>query len=387
MRTISGFVSHIFDDQYYQGGTRAFREAITTLFGLVSQRLSSDGDSVELEAHFIATDYERSLPSQLRQSIVDSDFVIADITTASPNVLYEIGYASALNIPILIIANQSRGLPPCDIRDMLVGFYEAPSDLPERLAPSIARILTHGIQPSPHNRNSIAASVRKIWFEDDAREIHIICTPEPERSRFASRTEPNYLFLDNLEDRDALLEVSMFLSRQYPQACIFKHSSDTVGPDVLSENVVILGGPGDNDGSGNQIARELMSSLGSRILYSQGLTAMEFGEPALTLEAELRADGSVARDWGMLLAAPNPSNPFHRVVLCNGIYTYGTMAAVGVLSDAPGALTNHLLLKENFKLDDNQSHLAFELACSVSVVAGGRISFPRLRPHLIRRLA
>lgn len=387
MRTITGFVSHVFDDQYYLGGTRAFRDAILTLFDRVSQSVSSDGDSVKLEARFVATDYERSLPTQLRRYIADSDFVIADITASSPNVLYEIGYASALNIPLLIIANQSRGLPPCDIRDMLVGFYESPSDLPERLASSIARILTQGLHPSPHSKQSIAASVRRIWFSDDAREIHIICAPEPERSRFASRAEPNYLFLDNLEDRDALLEVSMFLSRQYPQACILKHSSDTVGPDVLSENVVILGGPGEGDGSGNQIARELMNSLGSHIRYSHGLTAMEFGEPMITLEAELRADGSVARDWGMLLAAPNPSNPFRRIVLCNGIYTFGTMAAVGVLSDTPGALANHILLKDHFALDDHQSLLAFEIACSVSVVAGGRISFPRLRPDLFRRLA
>jgi hypothetical protein len=377
-------VSHSFSDEHYTGGVEAFRAAITALFNRVAQILSHEGDSFLVQCRFVASDYERTLPTQLRRLIRDSDFLLADITGESPNVLYELGFATALDIPLLVIRQHGGNLPPCDIRDMLVGFYETPQELPDKLAPSLARVVAQGLSTHPITRRSSTLSIAKVWFPEETKEVHIICSPEPERSRFASKLEPNYLFVDNLEDRDALLEMAMFLSRQYPHASILKHSSDTVGPDVLTSNLVVLGGPGDKGGPGNQITRELMTALASGVRYGEGLSEMLFGEAKLM--PEFRQDGAVMKDWATLLAAPNPVNPYARVILCHGVYTYGTMAAVQVLSDLPGAMSNHIAIREIFGETNPLDGIAFETVFSVSVVAGGRISFPKITAGFVRRL-
>jgi hypothetical protein len=57
------------------------------------------------------------------QDIIDSKFIIADISEINPNVYYEIGYAHALNKPTIILAEKGTKLP-FDISPFRVLFYE-----------------------------------------------------------------------------------------------------------------------------------------------------------------------------------------------------------------------------------------------------------------------
>ena len=50
--------------------------------------------------------------------------VIADITPNNPNVYYEVGYADALNKPLILIADRKEGLKPFDVRAYRTIFYE-----------------------------------------------------------------------------------------------------------------------------------------------------------------------------------------------------------------------------------------------------------------------
>lgn len=63
----------------------------------------------------IVTDIERK--------IIESKFVIAEITTSNPNVYYEIGFARALKKPTILIAEKSVQLP-FDISPFRILFYE-----------------------------------------------------------------------------------------------------------------------------------------------------------------------------------------------------------------------------------------------------------------------
>jgi nucleoside 2-deoxyribosyltransferase len=391
MPKLTGFVSHAFDDALYEGGKTAFRAAVANLFKRVETVLSNQSGDVSVTPYFVADSYGRELPAQLRRQLRESDFLIADLSTIeigdraifNENVLFELGYALALDLPVFLVRNKNSKTLPSDVRDILAASYDAPSDivvlLEAQLAQTLARVMSSG-----GSRASADARVAQTWFDPNVFAINIICTPEPERSRFASQDEPNYLFIDNLEDRDALLEVSTFLARQYPKANIIRHSADTTPPDALNGNLVVLGGPGLDTTEGNRITRELMQALKSDVRYCGDADGLEYNGSKFLAEA--RPDKSISLDWGCIIAAQNPMNPYARVVVCHGIYTYGTLAAALALSDLPTSMPNHLLLGDAGVLDPLSGAHQFEAVFRVPIVANGRISAPKLQRDLIRRI-
>lgn len=393
MPKLVGFVSHAFDDALYHGGMAAFRGAVQQLFARVESVLSNKSGDVSVTPYFAAQDFGRELPAQLRRQLRESDFLIADLSAfdvadravVNENVLFELGFAMALELPVLLVRNKKSKFIPADVRDILAASYGAPTEIPDLLEASLAQILAHAMTAGVARATHADARVTQTWFESNVPAIHVICTPEPERSRFASQSEPNYLFVDSLEDRDALLEVSTFLARQYPKADLIRHSAEAVPPDVLTGNLVVLGGPGIARGEGNKITRDLMQALKSQVRYLDGdVDGLDYAGKQFL--AEMKADASIQRDWGCIIAAQNPMNPYARVVVCHGIFTYGTLAAALALSDRPTAMPNHLLLGDSGVLDPHSGGHQFEAVFGVQIVANGRISVPRLQRELIRRI-
>lgn len=391
MPKLVGFISHSFDDALYEGGTSAFRTGVSNLLKRVETILSNRSGDVSISPYFIAQDYGRELPAQLRRQLRESDFLIADLSTIelagkptfNENVLFELGYAMALDLPVFLVRNKKTQALPSDLRDILAASYQAPAEIAETLEAPLAQALAR-VMAAGGSRASAEARVAQTWFDPNASAIHIICTPEPERSRFASQAEPNYLFIDNLEDRDALLEVSTFLARQYPKATLIRHSADTTPPDVLTGNLVVLGGPGLTASEGNKITRELMAALHSNIRYLTESDGLEYNGKQFLAEA--REDNSIAVDWGCIIAAQNPMNPYARVVVCHGIFTFGTLAAALALSDIPTSIPNHMVLSDADVFDASLGAHQFEAVFRVPIVANGRISAPKLQRDLIRRI-
>jgi hypothetical protein len=62
--------------------------------------------------------------SDVIDQIVNSKVIIADITPPNPNVYFEVGYALALNKPIILLAQKSDKPLPFDISGFRVQFYE-----------------------------------------------------------------------------------------------------------------------------------------------------------------------------------------------------------------------------------------------------------------------
>ena len=50
-----------------------------------------------------------TIPGAMQQAIERSDFIIADLTGNSPNVMYEVGFAQALRKPVLPIVQEGVG--------------------------------------------------------------------------------------------------------------------------------------------------------------------------------------------------------------------------------------------------------------------------------------
>ncbi len=80
----------------------------------------------------------RTITEDIHQAIQSASLVIADITNANPNVMYEVGFAQAQNKPLLLVAANSRAIP-FDLAGFFVFIYDlsSPSDFVQRLARSI----------------------------------------------------------------------------------------------------------------------------------------------------------------------------------------------------------------------------------------------------------
>ncbi len=60
----------------------------------------------------------------IKKQIAEARVIIAEITPQNPNVYYEVGYADALNKPVILISDRKEGLKPFDVRAYRTIFYD-----------------------------------------------------------------------------------------------------------------------------------------------------------------------------------------------------------------------------------------------------------------------
>src|SRR5436853_2168864 len=65
-----------------------------------------------------------TIKAHVENAVRSADFCIADVTGHNPNVMYEVGYANAINKPIVLAKRRSSGLLPADISDIAILEYD-----------------------------------------------------------------------------------------------------------------------------------------------------------------------------------------------------------------------------------------------------------------------
>lgn len=99
--------------------------------------------AAELDFNVDRTDFsettERIIP-RIHAGIRRAAFVVADVSTGSPNVFYELGYAQAMGRPVVVTAKRGTRLP-FDIIDLPVVYWDRPLDLTERLPDLIRAVV------------------------------------------------------------------------------------------------------------------------------------------------------------------------------------------------------------------------------------------------------
>jgi len=85
-------------------------------------------------------EHNASILEIIQDNIRDSRAIIGDITGRNPNVFYEIGYAHALNKPIILIGKKG-GPIPFDVQSVNLILYESIVDLRDRLEKPIRRTI------------------------------------------------------------------------------------------------------------------------------------------------------------------------------------------------------------------------------------------------------
>jgi nucleoside 2-deoxyribosyltransferase len=78
----------------------------------------------------------------IQQAMLAASMVVADVTNANANVMYEVGYALGQNKPVILIASSSRSIPS-DLAHLRVVIYDLtnPSEFVQRLSKMIAQVV------------------------------------------------------------------------------------------------------------------------------------------------------------------------------------------------------------------------------------------------------
>ncbi len=252
--------------------------------------------------------------------------------------------------------------------------------------------------------------VYRFWFPRETASIRVVCPQIHDPGEFAHRSSPDYTYLDNLGDTDALLELTVFLSQCYPRASIDQFSSDDLPDGHTGGNLVVIGGPGSAEIS-NDICRQMMSMVKSSVAYSDGCEEMTIRQDGTSVERRAQygtrkstrnvVTGSIAkkgwftglkclirspvpaeleRDWGYFARFPNPLNENATVVLVNGIHTAGVVGAARAFSDRRETLRNYQSVYQS-GVDVARFECFFEVP-----VLNGESSVPEIDPPNVRPL-
>jgi len=371
------FVSHSFYNRHHIDNVEMFRSTISNVYESIGFEFGKKyGHPLTFDVFFEDAQYGKPLPAEIRSQIEKADIFVMDAAGAGPNTFYELGYAHSLGREIAIFeaVTTSTSEIPTDISDLLIGRYKSLADLTtklkERMNDQVERRMVEFRRSTKKQRH------RCFWFDPAVSEIHVICAPEPERTRFANQSSTDYLYVDNLDDRDALYEVSTFLSRAYPDAKLYRHAASQVSSDVLDSNVVLLGGP-----RNNSLTRDLADILGVRFAYADNDNSLNFslGNGSFDiLQVGKKDDNLLSLDVGYFGRFLNPFNRKNHLVMCHGCHTFGTLAACLIFADSNQALDNSRLLgfkgaSDPFELD------RIECAFEVMIMENRRIVVPSVR--------
>ena len=168
--------------------------------------------------------------------------------------------------------------------------------------------------------------------------IYVIAPYSSLTSQFRERSSPNYIFIDNLGDRDSLLELTITLARLYQISPITFHHSKDFSSDLLENDLILLGGIGYPNEPNNHVAQSLIDERKIPLSYDDN--RLIIGDKAWSSEY---IDGSLAFDIGLFASLKNPWNKKKRVIIFQGIHTSGVLGSVRAFSLNTAAVENHRL--------------------------------------------
>ncbi|MBL9141677.1 MAG: hypothetical protein JNK53_07405, partial [Phycisphaerae bacterium] len=363
---------------------REFREGMQRLVSEAERRLRREHPSIPLRLH-----PQSGAVSLTALNLERCAFAVIDISEFNEEVASLIGVVRGARVPCAIVHSDGQqelasqlkwaggtAIAYRELATLLKGDGELFTEVSQALvqAPVLQQL------------------IHALWMPPDTKTIWVVCPQIKSPGEFANRASLDYTYLDNLGDTDALLEVMVFLSRFYPSATIEKFSAADLPRGHVNGNLVVIGGPGTEDGISNRVCHEMMSMVGACVSYSADCDRMVIklpGGPQQELTAETQAgvttptsesQFSLRRDYGYFARFPNPLNADAAVVLINGIHTAGVLGAARAFGDRREAVRNFHQAFQN-----QSGSLSFESYFAVDVLCGD-VKVPTLSSANIRPL-
>lgn len=327
-----------------------FRHGVTKVVARVEQRLREKHPAVEVDAKFLNSEEA----GEVRDWRSVCTMAVLDTSEIDEKLALQAGRLEGARVPAIVVADVesedfARGLNWGVPEPVL---YRSMNDLFESGSPFETELFR--AVPEARIQEEL---IFRFWFARGTSTIWVVCPQDHHPSEYAGRASPDYTYMDNLGDQDALLELMVFLSRHYPNATIAHFSSGDLPAGHTSGNLVVVGGPGSTSDIGNSVCKEMMEAIDSRVSYSndcERMTVTTRKGASLELTAEYRGGASsdttmqprIREDIGYFARFPNPLNKESTVVLVNGIHTTGVLGAARAFGERRDALPNfHKVLR------------------------------------------
>ena len=346
-----------------------FRHGVTEVVKRVEQRLKENHPAVAVQTTFLNS--EEASEEREWQSVCA--VAVLDVSESDEKLALCAGRLQGARVPVIFVGDTESESNAKRLNWGSSGsvLYRSVDEL---FQPDSA-FETEIFQAIPEARIQ-EELIFRFWFPRRTSTIWVVCPQDHDPSEYANRLSPDYTYLDNLGDQDALLELMVFLSRYYPNATIEHFHSGNLPTGHTNDNLVVLGGPGSTSDIGNSVCKEMMEAVHSRVSYSDDCERIKIvmGEDApLELRAEYHngpgsgATGQqrIREDIGYFARFPNPLNKESTAVLVNGIHTTGVLGAARAFSGRRDALPNfHTVLRMG------ASSTGFECYFKVPVLSG-----------------
>ncbi len=335
-KTIRIFLSYAFTSKQNAYSQSEIKEVLQKAIKSAKKKIGNKAKDLNILEDFELTEYGGVLKAELLAKISAADILIVDISDNNPNVFYELGYVDANKKPVIIMkSNKGKKLYkiPSDIADRFYLEYEKISSIKEKLAESLKKRIEEILKTPKLS----LAEIQTVWFPENITIINIIGPPSQRKTLFSKIQSPNYVYLDRLGDKDAMIEIMILLSRLYPSAKIRKIVANDFPDESLDENLVIVGGAGTDEEPGNNICKTITEKINTQVSYINFEKMKVKGKEFL---AEYDKNKKIIADHGYFARIPNPLNPRSTVIMIHGIHTYGVLGASRALSDQPLAIKN-----------------------------------------------
>lgn len=355
-------------------GANRFRSGVSAVVQRVEHSIQAEHPCVQLRLRCVSSEQASALEGESITCAVG----VLDVTDCDTQLALFAGRLQGAGVPHIMVcrADSEEAARRMGLSSPNLVAYESMDQL-FHLDSVLQQELLRAV---PHARIH-EELVYQFWFPRETSTIWVVCPQIHEPGEFADRSSPDYTYLDNLGDTDALLEVMVFLSQYYPNATIERFSSKDLPEGHTSSNLVVIGGPGSAEIS-NEICRDMMRAMSSHVAYSSDCEQMRASGAAgetVELRAEYRTNGESAghqtplglrTDWGYFARFKNPLNENATVVLINGIHTAGVLGAARAFGERREALRNfHVALASGVGTTSFECH--FEVP-----VLNGQVKVP-----------
>lgn len=211
------------------------------------------------------------------------------------------------------------------------------------------------------------------WTFPAGERILVVCGQlDGMEHPYSNAGDPNYTHLLTHADLDAFIELYGHLRVRNPQSEVRFIRGDRLSePDDFASHLVVLGGPGLNEGLQQIFAgtplpvtqRQHPGVENGEVFYIQGKP-----DPELPVFAGGEAQRLV-RDVGLFVRLTNPFNSGRTLSWCSGIFSRGVLGAAKLLTDPGVRESNGKYLAERFAATRQ-----FAVLFGVTVVLGETIS-------------
>ena len=316
-RKIKIFVGYKIDSEYHS--SKSLKNAIGTVKSLIE-----DSIDVNLEIQYGEFSPGRFLFNEVFKAIIECEVAVFDISENTPNVLIEVGLAHGNNKHVILLKNalsEEKFKVPSDINAFIYVPYRnnktlSQIDTCKELANAIISYLKEIPKPMLY--------FKSLWGFSETDQVYIVCPEleEPEKRQFAEPQE--FLYLGKYGDIDSLIVVSSTLNKIYPHLNIKFCTSEefkSIPGNPYAANLILIGGP-----DYNKITEAFMDSSSFEFIEDkQGDTVLRYKKTGQNFKSRFREQEKIEEviDFGFFLKMQNPNNPDKKVILINGIHTYG----------------------------------------------------------------